>query len=121
MKTLDEVIQNKIYGLYYGCRMILPFTGTILKLVIENEIIMDFSPRSKEISLVEKEEYTELYLHNYKKLSDEVNKYEYIKMIVVEKGKDIFDFNNHRKIALHIEEKHKITIEELDKDILFIE
>lgn len=121
MKTLDEIISSKVNGLYYGCRMLLPFTGTILKMVIEDDIIMDFSPRSKDITFVQKENYTDIYLHNYKNLSDAVNKYEHIKMIVVEQGKDIFDFNNHRKIAVLVEEDHKLIIEELDKDILFIE
>ena len=39
----------------------------------------------------------------------------------IEEGKNIFDWNNHRKIALYFAEKHKITIEETDADILFIE
>lgn len=121
MKTIDEVIKNKEYGLHYGNRMLLPFTGTILKMVIERDIILDFSPRSKDVTIIEKSEYLEIYLHNYGLISEAVNKYEQIKMIVVEHGKSIFDFNNHKKIAIRLEEKHKLLIEELDQDILFIE
>lgn len=42
-------------------------------------------------------------------------------MILVEKGKDIFDFSTHRKIVLHPEEKHILKISELDKETIFID
>ena len=42
-------------------------------------------------------------------------------MIVVEKGKDIFDKKNHVKLGLHPEEKHKLRIEKLSEDQIFIE
>ena len=42
-------------------------------------------------------------------------------MVVVEKGEDIFKIENHKKLALYIEEKHNVKIEKTDDDILFIE
>jgi len=41
--------------------------------------------------------------------------------VVVEKGKDIFDFNNHIKLSLYLEGKHKVKIEKCDQDIIFLE
>ncbi len=63
----------------------------------------------------------EIYFHEYKHLRDLLSKYESIKMIVVEKGKDVFDKKNHVKISLHPEAKHDLRIEELSKDQIFIE
>ena len=50
-----------------------------------------------------------------------VHKYEVIKIVIVEQGKDVFDFKNHKQLALHLKEKHQLLIEEIDEDILFIE
>lgn len=119
--TLDEVIKNKVNGLCYGNRIILPFKAHFLKVIIENDIITDFSSSSKGITIVEHEEYSDLYFLEYTMLSDDLSKYEAIKIVLVEEGKNIFDWNNHRKIALYLAEKHKVTIEETDADILFIE
>lgn len=82
---------------------------------------MDFSPSSKDIYINEAENYTDIYFKEYKHLKDAVSKYEAIKMVVVEKGKDIFNFDNHKKIIIYLEDKHQVTIEETDSDILFIE
>jgi hypothetical protein len=64
------------------------------------------------------EDFTEIYFYDYEILSEVVNRFEKIKLIVVERGRDIFDFSNHRKIALSIEEKHKIFISEINDDTL---
>lgn len=120
-KTLDEVINNNLYGLYYGNRVILPFSGTLLKIIIDKNILLDFSPASETIFIRETDDYMEIYFKDIEKLTDIVSKYECIKLVIVEKEKDIFDFNNHRKIALHLEEKHKLRIEKINDDILFIE
>ncbi|OGU29571.1 MAG: hypothetical protein A2057_12840 [Ignavibacteria bacterium GWA2_35_9] len=121
MKTIDEVIKAKTTGLYYGNRLIIPFQAHFLKVVIENEIITDFSSGSKGIIVNEEDDFTNLYFLDYKDLKNSLTKYESIKFVVVEKGKDIFNLKNHKKIAVYLEEKHKARIEETDADILFIE
>ncbi|MFA3782104.1 hypothetical protein ABRY23_03480 [Melioribacteraceae bacterium 4301-Me] len=121
MRTIDEVLENKIDGLYYGNRVLLPFTAEILKAIIEDEIIMEFNTPKASANYSVKEDYTEIYFHAYKNLKEVVTKYEAIKLVVVEKGKDLFNINNHKKLALHLKENHKLTIEEIDDNILFIE
>ena len=54
-------------------------------------------------------------------VKDVVSKYEAIKIVIVEKGKDIFNFANHKKLAFYLEEKHQVKIEETEEDILFLE
>ena len=121
MKTIDQVLNEKIKGLFFGPRVILPFVADILKVVIDDDIVTDFSPLS-EIAYYEKQDdFTEIYFFEHKDILKDVSKYEVIKMIVVEEGKDMFDFKNHRKIALNPLEKHQIEISELDDELIFIE
>lgn len=121
MKTLDEVIKQNAGGMYYGNRVLLPFSCYILKIGIENNIIMDFSPSNKGAFIFEQPDFTEIYFLDYNDLEENISKFENIKMIVVEKGKDLFDFKNHRKIALHPLEQHKLQIKELDENTIFID
>ncbi len=121
MKTIEDALNNNLTGLYYGNRLILPLNCWLLKVIIEDDIIMDFSPGSKAIYLNETESFTEIYFKQFKNLKEAVTKYESIKLIAVEKDKDIFDFKNHFKLVVHLEDEHKVTIEKTDEDILFIE
>ena len=121
MRTIDNALKNNLIGLYYGSRVLLPFNCYLLKVIIEDDIIMDFSPNSKSIYIHEEDDFTEIYFKQFKNIKDSVSKYESIKLIAVEKDKDIFNFDNHYKLAVHIEDEHKLTIEKTDEDILFIE
>ncbi|MGA7723176.1 MAG: hypothetical protein WCA84_18560 [Ignavibacteriaceae bacterium] len=121
MKTIEDALNNKTGGLYYGNRVLLPFNCIFLKIVIEDEIIMDFSPYSKTIYIGEGNDYTEIYFKQFNNLKEIVSKYETIKLIAVEKDKDIFNFDNHLKLIISVGEEHKLTIEKTDEDILFIE
>ncbi|RPI70878.1 MAG: hypothetical protein EHM47_11345 [Ignavibacteriales bacterium] len=121
MKSLDEILQNKINGMYYGNRVLLPFHFTALKIVIEKDIITDFSIRDKGAYVNEHHDYTEIYFMDYPDLETNISKYETIKMVIVEKGKDIFDFSTHRKIAIRPEGSHVLSIKEIDENTIFIE
>lgn len=121
MKKLKEVLQNKVAGMYYGNRILLPFKVDILKAIIENDIIMDFSDFSEDAEYEIKEDRTELYFYGYKDLSDFVTKYETIKLVVVEEGDDIFNEKSHQRIILHIKEKHTLEIEQAGENDIFIE
>ena len=121
MKTVEEALKGKNSGLYYGNRLILPFKAYFLKVIINNEIITDFSRGSKGIDIEEEDSFTSLYFLEHKQLNDVVTKYESIKLVVVEKDNDIFDLANHKKLAVYLDDKHMAKIEETDADILFIE
>lgn len=121
MYSLDEILKNKIPGLYYGNRIILPCKLHFLKVIVEKDVITDFSNSSRGIQVIENEQYTDVYFLEYKVLRDVISKYEAIKMVVVEKGNSIFNYENHKKLNLYFEDNHKLVIEETDSDILFIE
>lgn len=121
MKKLDEVLASKGYGIHFGNRILLPFKCHILKAVFENDIIYDFSHSKSGACYTIRDQFTEIYFHGVKRLEDKVGKYRGVRLIVVEEDKDIFDFNNHKKLALYILEDHKVEIDELSGDILFFE
>lgn len=121
MKSLDEILNNNFSGMYYGNRVLLPFHFHVLKIVIENNIITDFSIRNKGAYINEYPEFTEIYFLDYPDIEENISKFENIKMVIVEKGKDIFNFNDHRKIALHPEGNHILSIKELDENTIFID
>lgn len=121
MKSLDEVLKYNLNGMYYGNRVLLPFHCHILKIVIERDIITDFSLTNKGAYISENPDYTEIYFIDYPEIEENISKFENIKLIVVEKGKNLFDFNTHRGIALHPEGKHILAIKELDENTIFID
>lgn len=121
MKKLNDILTGKKSGLYYGNRILLPFRVEILKIVIEHDILMNFSKKSKEASYEIKENYTEIYLHNFSDLQSISSKYEMLKFVVVKEGDDIFNFENHIRISAIPEDNHSLKIDDLDEDILFIE
>ena len=115
------MFEKNLEGLYYGNRLILPFNCIFLKVVINREIITDFSSTSKFVNINEGNNYTNLYFREYENIKETISEFESIKMVIVEKNKDIFDFSNHVKIAIYFEPNHKLRIEKTDDDILFIE
>jgi len=121
MSSLDRALEEKKQGLYYGTRVILPFVGDILKAVIDDDIITDFSPMSDGAYYEKSDKFTEIYFFEHEDILKDVSKYETIKMIVVDEEDDMFDFNHHRKISLNPVENHKLEISEIGDDVLFIE
>ncbi|PJA99830.1 MAG: hypothetical protein CO128_02325 [Ignavibacteriales bacterium CG_4_9_14_3_um_filter_30_11] len=121
MDKISEIIKLKKNGLFYYNRIILPFEGYLLKVIIDDEIITDFSTTSKYAYVKEEDGFMNIYFKEFKNLSEIISKYEAIKIVIVEKGKDIFNMKNHRKLALYLEENHVLKIEATDDDILFIE
>ncbi|MCX8010964.1 MAG: hypothetical protein N3A61_07420, partial [Ignavibacteria bacterium] len=92
-----------------------------LKLVIQDDIVYDFSSESDDVIIEEHSNFTDIYFKNYKSLKEEISKYETIKLICVEKEMDLFDLNNHIKLVLHLQDEHFILIELLDPNQIFIE
>ncbi|NCS89981.1 MAG: hypothetical protein AUK34_14435 [Ignavibacteria bacterium CG2_30_36_16] len=119
--TIQNALDKKAPGLYYGNRILLPFKCHLLKVIIDRDIITDFSPSSKGIFIEENESFMSLYFYDYSSLKDKVTKYETIKMVTVEKSEDIFNLKNHLKLVLYLRDEHKVEIQKTDDDILFLE
>lgn len=121
MKTIEQVVSEEIQGLYYGPRVILPFVVDVLKAIIDDDILYDFSKKSEGAYYEKHDNFTEIYFFGHEDIFRDVSKYETIKLVVVEEGKNMFNFSNHKKISLNPIEHHKLEINSLDDDVLFIE
>ncbi|MCF8241501.1 MAG: hypothetical protein K9J16_08935 [Melioribacteraceae bacterium] len=121
MSKIEDVLKTDKKGLHYGNRLILPFPIDILKVNIKNDIITDFSTSDVGAEYIVRDDYTEIYFHDYKSLMETVAKYAVIKMVVVEKGTDIFDQGNHKILSIDILDKHIVDIKEIHDDQIFIE
>lgn len=120
-RTLDDVLKSKVNALHYGNRLLLPFVADVLKASVENDIITDFSSNKSGAEYTVHEDFTEIYFHDYKSLEEVVTKYEVIKLIVVEKGEDIFDTKTHRKISVDLLEDHLAEVKEVTDPQIFID
>lgn len=121
MSIISNLQNDKLMGLVYGNRIILPFECEILKIVIDTNILTDFSPANRDALCQSRHGFTDIYFLDYKDLPEQLSDYELIKLIVVERGKDIFDFNNHIQLGVRITGSHTIEIEKLPEDSLFVE
>ncbi len=121
MSTIKKALDEKKHGLHYANRLILPFKCEFLKIGIEDDVITDFSEHSKQVHVVEHEDFTDIYFKDYKNLKDDVSEYEVIKAICVEKGEDIFDFKNHITLSFNPINDHVVEISLLGPDQIFID
>jgi hypothetical protein len=121
MKQISEVLDEKMGGLVFGNRVLLPFKAELLKIVIDSEIITNFGKRLKGAHVRVTDYYTEISFLDHKILINEISKYKSIKMVLVQQGKDIFDFNNHVSIEISFLGKHKISIKKIGENLMFFE
>ncbi len=122
MKTLEETLKNESHGLCYGNRIMLPFKAVVLKIAVAGKLYTEFLPKIKNGAVVNhKDCMTEIYLLDFDDLYSDLSKYDLIKVVLVEDGKDVFDTNNHKRLDLRIGEKHKVIIEQMSDDVLFQE
>jgi hypothetical protein len=121
MSTIKEVLEKGGYGLYFGNRVLLPFRCHILKVIFENEIITDFSSSKRGACYKMVDNFTEIYFHEVDDLSEVVTEFKGIKMIVVQEGNDVFNFEDHEKLNVLLDGEHKLKIEKVEDDILFFE
>ena len=121
MKIIDAVNQKKT-GLYYGNRLILPIHANFLKIVIEKDVITDFSNNvDSGVLIEEKNGFTDIYFIEYKNLQYDVGVHKGIKILCVEKEDNIFDASTHKRLAVYLRDNHIAEIEELNQEILFID
>lgn len=118
---IDFIVNNKINGLYYNNRLILPFSAIFLKIIIEDDIITDFSSESKDVEIINHSSYTEIYFKRIKDLREEMSKYEFIKLIVAEDVDSLFDIKKHKKLVLYLENDHKVRIEYPNENQIIVE
>ncbi len=122
MKTLEETLKNEMHGLWYGNRILLPFKAMVLKIAVAGKIYTEFLPKINGGAVVNHRDCaTEIYLLDFDNLYQDLSKYDLIKVVMVEDGKDIFNQKNHKRLDFRVKEDHIVTIEEMSSDVLFVE
>jgi hypothetical protein len=121
MKKITEVLDQKIDGLVYGNRVLLPFRAEILKIIIGKKIITNFGTEPYGAQVRISDDFTGIYFLGYKDLELELSDYDVIKIVLVQKGEDIFNFDNHFRIVLKSKGKHLLSIEKNIDDLMFFE
>jgi hypothetical protein len=119
--SIYEAIALGKHGLWVGNRLLLPFHGHFLKIVIGDEIITDFSMHSRFVEIDNYESFTSIYFLKYDDLKDIVTESKPIRIIVVEEHDDVFSVNSHKKLSLFFREKHEVVIENNSEELTFLE
>jgi hypothetical protein len=119
--SIEQALALKKNGLFYGNRLLLPFKARILKIIIDDKIITDFSDSAGNVEIKDEGTFLSVYFLDYEDLREVVSKYELIKMVAVEQEEDVFDETKHKLISLYLSEPHRVLIELNTEDILFIE
>ncbi len=113
MKTIKEVSERNLNGMHYGGRILLPFCVHVFKAVIVKKAIME---EGKDLEYTANftyrinEDFTEVCFGDYDDLYEHLSEDDAINLLVVEKGKDVFNVENHVRIALHLKDKNLVDI-----------
>ena len=106
--TIEECIAEGRKGFTVGNRISLPFLLDPIRILItqptslvgSETIVTDFSPTSKVVSIIEKEDRTDIYIKPVEDLQERFGHWKG-KIIVTccNKGDDIFDLSNHKRLS----------------------
>jgi hypothetical protein len=108
--TVWEAVEQGKHGFTVGKRLSVPCHFELISLRIArpasfvgtDELITDFSPGNRSISIVEKPDRTDIYVRAYDDLQERFGHWKG-RLIVTccEKGTDIFNLDNHIRVALN--------------------
>lgn len=120
MTTIKTALAKGKNGFYIGHRLVLPFKCQIIKIIFEGEIYTELVG-GKHLKLHQDPMNTSIYIQSSGRLSNYVDSYKTIKIVVCEMDADICDLDTHIKIICEIKEGHKVLIHKPSDDMLFIE
>ncbi len=113
MKTLNDINTEKINGMHYGGRILLPFRINIFHAILVKKSLMSDGKDleySANFDYRINDDFTEICFPSYEDLSEHFSEDDIIKLYVTEKGNDIFDENNRVWINLHLLDNNKVRI-----------
>ncbi|MDX2003430.1 MAG: hypothetical protein SFW35_13425 [Chitinophagales bacterium] len=117
--TIAEAVRNNRKGFYLYNRIILPFKGQVLKLIIHDDIHIDFA-YDEDIEVSQDPQNTSIYLRGIR-LDKFIDSYKTIKLVCAEWDADLTDASNHIKLICKIQDQHCVMISKPDENTLFIE
>lgn len=106
-RTIQHALDANLKGFTIGRRLSIPFRCDLISILVGKRqsfvgmpnMITDFSPTRREISVVEHPNRMDLYFERYGSLQDELGHWKGTLVVTCcEVGDDIFDENTHRRI-----------------------
>ncbi len=119
-KKIKEAIGLKRNGFFIGHRLILPFRCQLIKIIVDREIITEMVG-GENIKIQQDPKNTSIYIRSIGNLSNYIDSYKVVKLIVCEWEDDLCDVENHIKLICEIEDNHKVSIHKPSDDMLFFE
>ena len=106
-RTIQQALDADLKGFTIGRRLSIPFRCELISILVGKhrsfvgtpDIITDFSPSQREISVVERPNRMDLYFDRYESLQEELGHWKGTLIVTCcEVGDDIFEPNNRRRI-----------------------
>ena len=121
-RTIQQALDANLKGFTIGRRLSIPFRCELISILVGKhrsfvgtpDIITDFSPSQREISVVERTNRMDLYFDRYESLQAELGHWKGTLIVTCcEDGDDIFEPKNHRRIEFVFrDDTSEVTIRE---------
>lgn len=118
--TIKQALKENRNGFYIGHRLVLPFKCQILKIIFDNEIFTELVG-GKNLKLFQDPNNTSIYISSHGKLSNFMDRYKVVKLIICELEDDVCNVDTHTKLICEIKDNHQVAIHAPTDDMLFIE
>lgn len=106
--TVARCLERNLVGMAIGNRLSVPFRADLISIMIGKQhsmvggpdIITDFSPNDKAVTVVAHDDRMDIYFHEYPSLQKELGRWEGMLVITYcELTDDLFDPANHKRLA----------------------
>ncbi len=106
-RTIKQALDANLKGFTIGRRLSIPFRCELISILVGKhrsfvgtpDVITDFSPSHREISVVERPNHIDLYFDKYESLQEELGHWKGTLVVTCcEVDDDIFEQKNHRRI-----------------------
>lgn len=118
--SVKKALEAKRKGFYIGHRLVLPFKCQLLKIIFDGEIYTELVG-GNNLKLHQDPNNTSIYIQSAGRLSNYIDSYKVIKLVVCELEDDICDIDTHIKIVCEIKDGHSVEIHVPTDDMIFIE
>ena len=119
--TIARCLEAGSQGFSIGNRLSVPFRADLISILVgkrqsmlsEPDLITDFSPNDKSITVVEYEDRMDLYFHDYPSLQKELGRWQGMLIITCcELCDDLFDLSKHVRLSCTLrDDDNRVKIE----------
>jgi len=106
--TIARCLKEQLHGFTVGNRLSLPFRAELISILVGKrqsmlgapDLITDFSPSEKSVTVVEREDRIDIYFKDHASLQDELGHWQGTLIITCcELADDLFDLSKHVRLS----------------------